>query len=287
MDFKLKQLAAARAVGIPRKRPKTASPSRWVADCHLKKVENEQGPNNELSLSRSGSIADASNNSNGNNDDTSSSSNGHSISVSKEHNTPTLPSSSSIRSDANSATTTDSGFFSNSSRFEPYGASETVSSSGLTSISSGEHSRPMTSYPWYKQSRYHHHPYKNGQLGHRPPIQSGESSESRSTSDHSQFTGSSASNSFSPSSPYETLPASTPVNNRLRFKDPSKTEPIDMIEPSMVGAMPRSTSGLYQKKSTVRPESVPSSSPRLPPLRSSAATVAKWDADGSSGSPAG
>ncbi|KAI8578260.1 hypothetical protein K450DRAFT_247987 [Umbelopsis ramanniana AG] len=250
-DFKVKQQAAARAVGKPRKRPKMASPS-------------------------SGSIADASNNSNGNNGDTSSSSNGNSIANSNEHATPILQPSSS-RSDIASSTT-DSGIFSNSSNFEPYGNSEAVSSSsGPTSVSSGD-TRSMGSNGWYKQGRYHHHPHKLSQSGHhRPPIQSGESSESRSTSDHSQFTGSSTSNSYSPSTPYDSLPLTS--NVRPPFKDPSKFDRSDMLETSKPGMMQRSSPAMYQRQSNRRSDSIPNPS-RLPPLHTPVSTAVERDGDG-------
>ncbi|CAO3661608.1 unnamed protein product [Umbelopsis ramanniana] len=257
VDFKVKQQAAARAVGKPRKRPKTASPS-------------------------SGSIADASNNSNGNNGDTSSSSNGNSVTNSNEHATPTLLPSAN-RSD-NTSSATDSGIFSNSSNFEPYGNSEPVSSSsGPTSVSSGD-TRSMGSNGWYKQGRYHHHPHKVNQSGHhRPTIQSGESSESRSTSDHSQFTSSSTSNSYSPSTPYDSLPLTS--NVRPPFKDPSNFDCNDMMETFMVSMLPRPSPVMYQRQSSRRSDSIPDSS-RLPPLHTPVSTVIERDGNGGN-SPAG
>ncbi|KAI9285354.1 hypothetical protein BC943DRAFT_324111 [Umbelopsis sp. AD052] len=250
VDFKVKQQAAARAVGKPRKRPKMASPS-------------------------SGSIADASNNSNGNNGDTSSSSNGNSLTNSNEHATPTLQPSLS-RSDIASSTT-DSGIFSNSSNFESYGNSEAVSSSsGPTSVSSGE-PRSMGSNGWYKQGRYHHHPHKVNQSGHhRPSLQSGESSESRSTSDHSQFASSSTSTSYSPSTPYNSLPLTS--NVRPPFKDPSMFDRSSMLEtsPPKAGMMQWSSPVMYQQKANRRSDSLPNVA-RLPPLHSPVSTEPDGD----------
>jgi hypothetical protein len=225
----------------------------------------------------SGSIADASNNSNGNNGDTSSSSNGNSVTNSNGHATPTLLPSSS-RSDIASSTT-DSGIFSNSSNFEPYGNSEAVSSSsGPTSVSSGD-IRTMGSNGWYKQGRNHHHPHKLNQPGHhRPSILSGESSESRSTSDYSQFASSFTSNSYSPSTPYDSLPLTS--NVRPPFKDPSSFDRNDMLETSMVGMMPRSSPAMYQRQSNRRSDSIPDAS-RLPPLHTPVSTVVERNGDGS------
>ncbi|CAM0139861.1 unnamed protein product, partial [Umbelopsis sp. WA50703] len=255
IDFRIKQQAAARAVGKPRKRPKTASPS-------------------------SGSIADASNNSNGNNGDTSSSSNGNSISI-HDHNTPTMP-PTSTQSERNGAAASDSGIFSNSnssSNFDSFGASENTSSAGLTPRSSSTDYRHRgTPYPIHKENQYHN-PYKMHPSAHMSPNNSGESSESRSTSDHSQFLDPLTPDLYSASRPYApVIPGH--MQTQPSFKDSVKGAET---RPGIHPLTQQTSGGRYEKHSVVRSNSLPLDRAHLPPLYGTSTNGRRRDRD--SGSP--
>ncbi|KAJ2957428.1 hypothetical protein NQZ79_g6880 [Umbelopsis isabellina] len=259
IDFKMKQQAAARAVGKPRKRPKTASPS-------------------------SGSIADASNNSNGNNGgDTSSSSNGNSISI-NDRNTPTMAPSSMPSSERSGAATSDSGIFSNSnssSNFDSFGASENTSSAGLTPrLSSTDYRHQSTPYPMHKEHAYHN-PYKT-HSAHISPNTSGESSESRSTSDHSQFLDPPTPNLYSGTRPYSPV-ISGQMNSQSPFNPVKTVETRPGVHP--LTQPPPSGGGRYQKHSVVRSDPSSIDHARLPPLYNGVSHNGRRDTD--SGSPTG